>query len=328
MASREEVFQAKVLKKLYPAAPKVREAQSAASDTGAVTKKTHIQAKAPSSKISDGAKNGTPQRKLYTVLPPPDGFRTGNEGSVVLPRSEDKNTQGDPADGNVCEPEISGQHRRRQKRAYRGPAEAAVAAQEGSVVHEEDRDTSRNISKNKKRKLKKKRQKKKLLSMGLAPGTGVVEFTYQPAGGNGEEGKEYVEDKHVQSTEDRAAELLDFLQATLEVYNRSPPTEESQEKPCILTSNAQGLLTSLSANEVPNSVLTQLHHIRFLVLQRDARKLAAALRDFQQNAALPPEEVSAVCTLFHYWITDILPTQSNMEPSEQVARRPGRSCVT
>ncbi|KPP78096.1 hypothetical protein Z043_102425 [Scleropages formosus] len=212
---------------------------------------------------------------------------TDGERSDSLSKSEDVNAEEDPA-------EISGQQRRRRKRrAGRGTAEAAREEREGPVVHvtqetEEDRHTTRKNSKNKKRKLKKKRHKEKLLSMGLAPRTVAVEFTYQPAGGNGEEDKEPMEDKEVQSKEGRAAELLEFLQATLEVYNCSPPTGESQENPSNPTSDAKGLLSSLFSNEMPISVLTQLYHLRSLVLQQDASKLTAALRDFQQNSALLP----------------------------------------
>lgn len=73
------------------------------------------------------------------------------------------------------------------------------------------------LSRNKRRKLKKKRRKEKFLSLGLTPSAAALQFIYQPEEGS-REGEELIED--TQSNEKQMAELLEFLQATLEVYGR------------------------------------------------------------------------------------------------------------
>lgn len=71
---------------------------------------------------------------------------------------------------------------------------------------------SSKISKNKRRKMKKKRQKEKMRAAGLLTKTTGVDFTYQPDKSN-REGAAALKD-----TDEKADSILDFLQATQQIY--------------------------------------------------------------------------------------------------------------
>uniref|UniRef100_A0A8C8B1P0 Glutamate-rich protein 1 n=1 Tax=Otus sunia TaxID=257818 RepID=A0A8C8B1P0_9STRI len=68
------------------------------------------------------------------------------------------------------------------------------------------------ISKNKKRKMKKKRQKEKMRAAGLVTKTTGVDFTYQPDKNNREEAE------GLKDMDEKADSILDFLQATQQIY--------------------------------------------------------------------------------------------------------------
>jgi len=68
------------------------------------------------------------------------------------------------------------------------------------------------ISKNKRRKMKKKRQKEKMRAAGLLTKTTGVDFTYQPDENNREGAAD------VKDTDEKADSILDFLQATQQIY--------------------------------------------------------------------------------------------------------------
>ena len=68
------------------------------------------------------------------------------------------------------------------------------------------------ISKNKKRKMKKKRQKEKMRAAGLVTKTTGVDFTYQPDKNNREEAA------GLKDIDEKADSILDFLQATQQIY--------------------------------------------------------------------------------------------------------------
>lgn len=68
------------------------------------------------------------------------------------------------------------------------------------------------ISKNKKRKMKKKRQKEKMRAAGLITKTTGVDFTYQPDKNNTEEAA------GLKDIDEKADSILDFLQATQQIY--------------------------------------------------------------------------------------------------------------
>lgn len=175
MALRKEVFQSKVLHKLYSAASRLEKESTATPNVGALTKKTIVKRN-----FQGGSTTGianTAAKRIYTVVPPPADYKADSEKSVTHAEPEnlqsvaepDENSEDGSSSEQAKESEEKKKRRRRKKRKDAVPALHQTAGDEG-----EER-----LSKNKKRKLKKKRHKEKMLSMGLVPRAAAVEFTYQ-----------------------------------------------------------------------------------------------------------------------------------------------------
>ncbi|XP_048831290.1 glutamate-rich protein 1 [Brienomyrus brachyistius] len=308
MASREEVFHKKVWGKLYPVPPRPEKNRSPKRDAEAAIEKPRPGIKAGKRPTTDAQDACQPHRRLYTVLPPPPGFVSNDKGSGPLPDTGVLNTDVHPADEDEEVFECGGQRRRRRRRVRKAggdgaesPAVQAARGQEDEVTPTMAEDDPK-LSRNKRRKLKKKRRKEKFLSLGLTPSAAALQFIYQPEDGS-REGEEPVED--TQSNENQMAKLLEFLQATLEVYGRSAPDEKQQD--LSPGSGAQVLLNGLFNRAVPPSDLSRLWRLRSLVLLRDVDRLGNELGQFQQSTTMGPGEVALICSLFRYWITDILP---------------------
>lgn len=175
MALRKEVFQSKVLHKLYPAASKLDKESTATPNVGPLTKKTIVKRNFQGGSTIGNA--STAAKRIYTVVPPPADYKADSEKSVTHSEPENLQSVAEPdensGDGSsneqAKESEEKKKRRRRKKQKDVVPALNQTARNEG-----EER-----LSKNKKRKLKKKRHKEKLLSMGLVPRAAAVEFTYQ-----------------------------------------------------------------------------------------------------------------------------------------------------
>ncbi|XP_076604072.1 uncharacterized protein erich1 isoform X2 [Chaetodon auriga] len=149
MARRKEVFQSKVLQKLYPAVPKLEKVPSPPRIAEAPAQKISVKRKAS---LEDSA----------------------TEESV-----HDSNEE---LDQDKEEEEEEKRKRRRRKRKAplhqdSGPGRSQTPVDEGGE----------RISRNKRRKLKKKRHKEKLLAMGLMPRAAALEFTYRNDGEEEEE---------------------------------------------------------------------------------------------------------------------------------------------
>ncbi|XP_005922437.1 glutamate-rich protein 1 isoform X1 [Haplochromis burtoni] len=320
MAHRKEVFQSKVLQKLYPAIQEVVTEQSPPHIVEALGKKKHLKSKAPGVDTASGdavkrqsaAKLG---RRMYTVLPPPADYDIHSEESVSLQQLKSINSVEEPAEGNNHESdkvldeeqEAEEQRRRRRKRKKKatvcqdsGNDEATPGSESGTGQNQTAGDEgAERISRNKKRKLKKKRHKQKLLSMGLMPRAAALEFTYQK---DGEEEEE--------EDERRAAEVSDFLRTTMEMYLSDSSSHASTIPD--LSATVDGLLGAIDGGSKPNSVLKQLYSLKTLVQQTDTEKLEKALKELCSNSScMSAEETTAVVTLFQYWITDILPMQGD-----------------
>ncbi|XP_010070802.1 PREDICTED: glutamate-rich protein 1, partial [Pterocles gutturalis] len=158
------------------------------------------------------------------------------------------------------------------------------------------------LSKNKKRKMKKKRQKQKMRAAGLVTKTTGVDFTYQPDKNSREEAA------GLKDIDEKADSILDFLQATQQIYfadNKSECTDSA-----VNSATAQELLQHLESRTISSSDVTLLHQLKSLVLLQDIERLKDALKQFQEQSMLPPDHTKIVMSLFHYWITDILPVKN------------------
>ncbi|KFQ36348.1 Glutamate-rich protein 1, partial [Mesitornis unicolor] len=158
------------------------------------------------------------------------------------------------------------------------------------------------ISKNKKRKMKKKRQKEKMRAAGLVTKTTGVDFTYQPDKDNrgAAAGLEDINEK--------ADSILDFLQATQQIYFADNKSECKDS--AVNSATAQEVLQSLESRTISSSDVTHLHRLKTLVLLQDIERLEDALKQFQDQSMMSPDHTKVVTSLFHYWITDILPVKN------------------
>ncbi|XP_071669788.1 glutamate-rich protein 1-like [Patagioenas fasciata] len=158
------------------------------------------------------------------------------------------------------------------------------------------------VSKNKKRKMKKKRRKEKMRAAGLVTKTTGVDFTYQPDKNNGE-GAAGLKD-----IDEKTDSVLDFLQATQQIYfvdNKAKCTDSA-----VNSTTAQELLQYLESRTISPSDVTLLHQLKSLVLLQDIERLEDALKTFQEQSMMTPDHTKIVTSLFHYWITDILPVKN------------------
>ncbi|KAK5857196.1 hypothetical protein PBY51_010454 [Eleginops maclovinus] len=320
MARRKEVFQSKVLQRLYPAVPKREKEPSPPSIVDALSKKNHVTSKVSQqdTAIADAGTTQSavnPGRRVYTALPPPVDYKPDIEIPITLSQLESINSAEDPAEESIhdsseeLDQDKDEEQKRRRRRRKRKPTlhqdsgkgGAASAREPGTGQSQTHLDEAgEQISKNKKRKLKKKRHKEKLLSIGLMPRAAALEFTYQRDG---------EEEKEEEDNERRAAEVSDFLRTTMEIYMSD--SSSRLDKLPLLSGTVDDLLGSIASGWRPTSVLKQLYTLKALVQQQEADKLEIALQELHNTSPLSAEETAAVAALFQYWITDILPMQGD-----------------
>lgn len=296
MSLRKEVFQSKVLKRLYPSA---QERTVSALQPAGAQKQTSVAPPAERPQCIPQEESGNKKcstvqgKKLYTVLPPPEGYliTSGNE-SVTLsnPDSIDSEDITVDADDHTLHAK---RKRRRKKKAgtiSAPPVEGAVECQK----NDEDNTGSlvERLSKNKRRKMKKKRHKEKLFVLGVVPRSRALEFTYKQSGDEGGEQK--------------LEEVLDFLQNTHEIYlsDRS----QAEIGPPLSLSPVESLFSRLSGETLPPAEISRLCGLRALLVKGE-EQLISKLQEFRDTSTLPADEVSVVCRLLEFWLSEILPMQ-------------------
>ncbi|XP_041106463.1 glutamate-rich protein 1 isoform X3 [Polyodon spathula] len=271
-SNRHEVFKAKVLKRLYPFSSENNNKSKTSATVTAVSKldqKTNEDFKtcqSSSSSIGSEGQASSLQRKRYTVGLPPDDYKIGAETYSEPNEPEVINSEEDTAEDDTLEQIQRRRKRKKRKLGNSSQEKGDARGGDNEKPTEEKLNLTVKLSKNKKRKLKKKRHKEKLRSAGMIPKSMAVEFTYQPGESSSED---------MDATERKAVEVLDFLQATQEIY---------------------------FADHV-----AMLYELKSLVLLQDIERLKSALEEFQDDSMMPPKEATAICSLFRYWITHILP---------------------
>ncbi|XP_019742833.1 glutamate-rich protein 1 isoform X2 [Hippocampus comes] len=298
MAHRKEVFQSKVLQKLYPAAPKLeKELSPSCILADALVKKKQVKRKTqqdiPHSNATMTPSAAIRRRKMYTVLPPPEDFDAESVKCVTLSKLESTKSGEGPSEHDIqeCsqeldqEVETNEQKRRRKRRKGRlnlhadkdGTTSTIVSSfvQIGTLMDEE----GVRMSRNKKRKLKKKRHKEKMLSMGLMPRASALEFTYQRENEEDEEEEEKEEEDGM-----RAAEVADFLRTTMEIYKSDSflHGEKLPHLPGVL----EDLLSGIASGSKPAPLLKHLHILKRCIQHKDTDTLGKALQDLNNNTLM------------------------------------------
>ncbi|XP_044519541.1 glutamate-rich protein 1 isoform X4 [Gracilinanus agilis] len=133
------------------------------------------------------------------------------------------------------------------------------------------------ISKNKKRKLKKKQQKERKRAAGLLTKATGISFTYQPESNS--EGEDF------KDTNEKADGILDFLQATQEIYFSDSNSKSSGSTACWET--IQEILKHLEFHHISSKDIILMHQMKTLVLLQDIERLKGALELFQEQCMMP-----------------------------------------
>ncbi|XP_054844523.1 glutamate-rich protein 1 [Eublepharis macularius] len=307
LSRRAAVFRRKVLEKLFPAPPPD---VAISSTEGSSVLQSPVSEQEGSTKASEVSKERMilPPRKMYTVNPPPEDYVPVANSEVNYDNSESK----DDNDSNTSEENYQGQPMKKRLRKKRRKKQKNVLqntdnSHEGQVecgIHENitednlqlERADGPALSRNKKRKMKKKRQKAKMRASGLLSKSTAIDFTYRP---------EREEGTNFEDVDKKADDILDFLQATQELYfsDKLSKCEESSVSSEIIYE----ILQRLGSHRVASSDITLLHQMKSLVLLQDVERLKGAMEEFQMHSAMPPDDAKAISLLFLYWITDILP---------------------
>ncbi|NXD84498.1 ERIC1 protein, partial [Halcyon senegalensis] len=324
------VFIGKVLKRLYAetsssslARTSSREEEAVLRNLGSKSKEKNLDnvqtSSADASTSTDKPRqsfqgSGTPvpsPRRMYTVSLPPEGYVAVIPDAVSISDSKNSDSSGD----STGKSEYQGQTKRKRIRRKKQKSslensnnlhgEQTESGMQETLVQDNlqpQQIDSLKISKNKKRKMKKKRQKEKMRAAGLVTKATSVDFTYQPDKNNREEAA------GLKDIDEKADSILDFLQATQQIYfadNKSAGTDSA-----VNSGTAQELLQYLESRTISPSDVTLLHHLKYLVLLQDIERLKDALKEFQEQSMMPPDHTKIVTSLFHYWITDILPVKN------------------
>ncbi|NWH30825.1 ERIC1 protein, partial [Chloropsis hardwickii] len=322
------VFLAKLLKRLYGETSSSslvqtssREEEVALENLGSKSKEKNLDnvqissadastsTNTPCKSFQDNDDTVMSPRRVYTVDLPPEGFVAVTPDALSNAVSENSGTSADST-----EEEYQGQTKRKRIRRKKQKSSLQISSNfhgeqtdlgmQETVVQDNlqlQQTDGPKLSKNKKRKMKKKRQKEKKRAAGVVTKTTSVDFTYQP-------GKNNKEEAGLKDIGEKADSILDFLQATQQIYFTDKKLECRDA--AVNSATAQELLQCLESRTISSSDVTHLHQLKSLVLLQDIERLKDALKQFQEQSTMSPDHAKVAISLFHYWITDILPVKN------------------
>ncbi|XP_075058568.1 glutamate-rich protein 1 isoform X3 [Mixophyes fleayi] len=70
------------------------------------------------------------------------------------------------------------------------------------------------------------------------------------------------------------------------------------------------ILDQIKGGAVPFSEVQSLNHLKRLLLLQDIERLKYELHSFKEHSSMPLDHTRALCSLFYYWITNILPIKA------------------
>ncbi|XP_031195030.1 glutamate-rich protein 1 [Mastomys coucha] len=328
---RKQVFTEKVLKRLFPNISSGQEKgtpQTPALETPPkdVTPEAVQQKRAHS--LADGDIKVQPERRLYTVSLPPQGYIPCLPEPTSCVDSENGSSGGDPEDLDLPDqPKRRRIRRHKSKRNIKNLNDVIVRQTELETQQEKmhrPHPDAPALSKNKRRKLKTKLRLRRKREAGLASKASGVSFTYQPesseeaevdddVGGEEEDDDPEcsVADTTPEDTElasSRAEGVLSFLKSTQEIYFYD---DSSQDNPAVCKEAADELLRLLESGSMPPTDVLILDHMKTLLLLQDTERLKSALTMFPEHCLMPPDHARIISAFFNYWITQILPEKGS-----------------
>ncbi|XP_069829550.1 glutamate-rich protein 1 isoform X2 [Dendropsophus ebraccatus] len=244
-------------------------------------------------------KSNLSQLKVYTASLPPDDY--------IPPAKSDLK----PSSTEDSELEEMYKRRRRKKKKLKFVNEATSEREENTqqTPQPPQESESRKINKNKKRKLQRKRQKQRLKAEGLwTKGRSCQSDVWQTDGNNIKESDEQTEDDLRKKRED----LLEFLQATQELYFSDSKSRCAAS--AVMVDQMGEVLEQIRSGAAPSSEVQLLHHLRSRLLLQDIERFNNSLDGFKAQSSMPLDHIEALCSLFDYWITNILPIKT--KPTE------------
>ncbi|XP_029451626.1 glutamate-rich protein 1 isoform X2 [Rhinatrema bivittatum] len=281
-AEREGVFIEKVLKRLYAAPspshlqiPPVQSETSASPPEQKDAVSTQTSTKCPNFK--DGEKE-IPNQKLYTVNLPPDGYLPCCPMTSKLTLSEHSGSSKD-SDGEDSYEHPTRKHARKRQQKNLPDSRAQMASKRQTHLLQDNTDSPK-MNKNKKRKMKKKRQKEKLKAAGLLTKASGVDFMYQPE-------ENINEEADAEDVARKTSDILDFLQATQEIYFAGGKSKCADL--AISSGTVHETLQHLKNHGSPSSDVTLLHKLKSLVLLQDIERLKVALDHFKEHSTMLPD---------------------------------------
>ncbi|XP_074065652.1 glutamate-rich protein 1 isoform X2 [Macrotis lagotis] len=300
---KRQVFIDKVLKRLYPSVPN----QQLHSTSEPSPSKPELEPSEVQPLAGDENKIQS-RKKIYTVSLPPDGYAPCSPEFNHNRKSEKSGSTDDTEEENPQDlPKRRRRRRRKLKTILQNPHNVHVGQTEfeKNESHLQEKSQPQHtdgpqISKNKKRKLKKKQQKERKRAAGLLTKATGISFTYQPESNS--EGEDF------KDTNEKADGILDFLQATQEIYFSDSNSKSSG--PTAHLETIQEIFRHFEFHHIASSDIILLHQMKTLVLLQDTERLKSALEQFQEQCMMPPDHAREIATLFHYWITDILPIRN------------------
>ncbi|XP_068137440.1 glutamate-rich protein 1 [Hyperolius riggenbachi] len=308
-SARREAILSKVLTRLYPAQKstssivKQPNEQSVNGAHQQGTRETHsedVQHPGPSSTASD-EKLPLPHQKIYTVSHPPKDY-------APVPQNDVESSTTESSDEEM-EEDHSVVRRRRRRHRNKGKVTPYSSSDHGNDLQQTEHEPVKSergfINKSKKRKLQRKRQRERLKAAGLWPKKKSVGLKNPPDEELLEPGTVEKSSENTEQEQKKTEDLLDFLQATQEIY-----FSESKLRCADTTLTIELMLeimNQIKNGAVPFSEVCLLHRCKILLLLQDIERLKDSLDSFKENSSIPPDHRMALYSLFSYWITNILP---------------------
>ncbi|XP_044146594.1 glutamate-rich protein 1 isoform X2 [Bufo gargarizans] len=298
-SARREVLLSKVLTRLYPT---TADGQTVASKNETLPTGTGEKSKEmiqPSIPEPAGIqKLNLSDLKVYTVSLPPDDYIPPPATDLNSPTTEDSDVEEDQP------VEIRKRRRRKKKVNIINKSSPDREQNVQQAPHPQVLD-GKKINKNKKRKLQRKRQKARLKAEGLW----TKQRTCHP---EVSQAKDHTVNQSDEKTEEdqikKREDLLEFFQDTQELYFSN--NKYRRVDSALMVEQILEILDQIKSGAVPFSEIQLLHHVKSLLLLQDIERLKDSLDSFKEQSSMTLDHRTALCSLFDYWITNILPIKT------------------